>query len=118
MRPIPVPFIPRLIGYIRNRQGNIIDPIPHRKTVEMWCSKIGSALNIEAWTTPQSETHEKTKGHIFRKSLGKDMLYGTHTDGRKALITMISQQLGHSDTVTTLKYLREADQAVQNYWEG
>jgi len=116
-RPIPVPFIAELSAYLDNIKNGIIDPVPHRKTIEMWCNKIGSELNIEAWTTLQSDSHEKTKGHIFRKSIGKDMLYGTHT-GRKAQLPMISQQLGHSDTVTTLKYLRESDQAVQDYWES
>jgi len=115
-RPIPVPFIPELSAYIRNKSGTFINPVPHRKTIEMWCKKIGTACGIEAWTIDQSETHEKTKGHIFRKSIGKDMLYGTH--GKKAQITMISQQLGHSNTITTLKYLRESDQAVQDYWSN
>lgn len=116
-RTIPVLFIPELQDYLRNRTGNLFDPIPHRKTIELWANKIGHALDIEAWTTPQSISHEKTRGHIFRKSLAKDMLYGTHKEGRKAPITVISNQLGHSNPLTTTKYLRVSQEVVKDYWE-
>ena len=116
-RTIPVPFIPELKEYLRNREGYLFDPIPHRKTIEMWANKIGHAIDIEAWITPQKITGEKTKGHIFRKSIGKDMLYGTHKGGKKAPITVISNQLGHSNPLTTTKYLRASQEVVKDYWE-
>lgn len=119
-RKIPLIFIPELELYLRGKTGQILKEIPHRKTVEMWARKIGLELDLAAWTTPQKETHEKTKGHIFRKSLGKDMLAGTPgitPQGRKAGLPIVSLQLGHSNLLTTTRYLKAAGAAVDEFWD-
>jgi integrase len=73
-------------------------------------------LNIEAWTTPQSETGEKTVGHIFRKSIGKDMMDGVQTniEGKPFEIHTISKHLRHAKpSITQDHYLKSSLQRVK-----
>ena len=71
-----------------------------RQTAYKWIMEIGKALSITAWTTPQSESGEKTKTHIFRKSVGKDMLY------KEAPLNVVMNKLRHTDLKTTSDYLK------------
>jgi integrase len=76
-------------------------------------------LDIPSWVTLQSETGEKTVGHIFRKSIGKDMLNGVHLnkDGKKFEIPIISKQLRHSKpSITVDSYLKSTIEAVLDQW--
>ena len=74
--------------------GRLFDGLTYNTFIR-WIYKMGVDLDIIAWTTSQEDSGEKTKGHIFRKSNAKDLLYGTR-DGRKAPINLISAALRHT----------------------
>lgn len=73
--------------------------------------EIGQALKISALLTPQTETNEKTKTHIFRKSIGKTMLY------KGASLNIIQRKLRHNKISTTSDYLKIKLNDVKN-WEN
>lgn len=114
--PIPRPFIPELKAYLDTKENGRLFPDLKYITFYLWTRRLGVLLNIEAWTTKQSESKEKTKGHIFRKSIGKDMLFGVHG---KALqdISIISKQLRHKKPSMTIDhYLNSSIEAVKEAW--
>lgn len=111
---LPTPFIPELREYLKTKNGLLLDPIPKRDTVEKWIQKLGSICDVKAWNTPQSVTGEKTKMHIFRKSQGKDMLWGHY--GRKAPLNIVMKQLRHSNLAITSKYLKVDNEEVKDFW--
>lgn len=112
---IPKPFMPELRYYLKNKEkGLILDPIPTRDTVYKWLMKLGKELNIIALTTPQTITGEKTKTHIFRKSVGKDMMNGVH--GKKATLPTVKEHLRHEKIETTIKYLKADKEEVKDFW--
>ncbi len=82
-----------------------------RQTAYEWIMQIGRDLKINAWTTPQTESKEKTKTHIFRKSIGKDMLY------KGASLNIIQRKLRHNNINTTSEYLKLKLNDVKN-WEN
>jgi len=95
---IPPEFSKELKMYIDKKQGRIWKL--SRQAVYQWLKKWGEYLNIPSLTTPQTETHEKTVSHIFRKSKGKDMLYAD------APLNIVMTKLRHNDLQTTTKYLK------------
>ena len=107
---IPPDFIPELDEYLKGKTGRLFNT--NRFTVHYWLKVLGKRLNITALTTPQSETHEKTKCHIFRKSIGKDMLY----QGLK--LNEVSAKLRHNDLTTTSDYLKLKLEDVKLAEEG
>lgn len=115
---IPRPFIPELSMYLLGKKGPLLKDC-YYLVVYHWVIRLGKMLNIPALTTPQSETGEKTKTHIFRKTMAKDMLYGTHTPGKNAPINVISRQLRHKGKNAlnmTERYLRVDNEAVKDWW--
>lgn len=113
---IPMLFRGELMVYLEGKTGALF---PEWKyiTVLSWTKRLGRMLNIPAWTMSQDETGEKTKTHIFRKSIGKDMLYGEY--GKKAPLTFISKTLRHGgkDPLgTTIKYLKIGTEEVKDWW--
>lgn len=113
--PIPEPFIPQLNQFLAMKEvGRLWPKLTARHVRQQWVNKLGEMLNIPAWTTSQQESGEKTKTHIFRKSIGKDMLYGTH--GKKAPLNVVQKQLRHSDISTTSKYLQVGIEDVKDWW--
>jgi len=82
-------------------------------TFYRWIMRLGVICHIEAWTTPQSITGEKTKGHIFRKSIGKAMVYGeiTRENGEKIEIPIISKHLRHKKPSMTIDHYLKASMA-------
>lgn len=108
---IPDKFIVELSGYLLGKEGYLF-PDMNRFIVYNWQKRLGIILNIEAWTTPQSVTREKTKTHIFRKSVGKDMLYGT-IDGVRQPINIVQRKLRHSNPTMTALYLKALDDDVE-----
>ena len=111
----PQSFAVELQEYFLTERSNLsrtdlLFPIS-RQTIYDWLMEIGKALNITAWTTPQSESGEKTKTHIFRKSIGKDMLY------KKAPLNIIMTKLRHTNLATTSKYL-QLNMADTQSWEN
>lgn len=113
--PIPDPYIPELSRYLEQKEpGRFLKGLEY-KPFYYWLKRLGKLCNIPAWTTPQKETGEKTMGHIFRKSLGKDMRIGTH--GKKFEIEVISRQLRHSKpSITMDSYLKLSIEAVKEAW--
>ena len=117
MATIPKSFLPELKewleskpnGYLfTNKQGKLIA----RQTVWKWLKDAGKALGLKALITPQTETHEKTVTHIFRKSKGKDMIFND-----KAPLNIVQGKLRHNNLTTTSEYLKVKLEAVQE-WEA
>lgn len=116
--PIPDPFLPELETYLATKDDGPLLPGLTYNTLYPWLIKLGKKLGIEAWIIPQSITHEKTKGHIFRKSIGKDMLFGVH--GPKLQnAAIISKQLRHKKPSMTFDhYLNANIEAVKEAWKA
>ncbi len=117
--PIPSRFVSELEAYLINKEGGrLFDGLTYN-TFYPWLKKLGKKLDIPSWTTHQALTGEKTVGHIFRKSIGKDMLTGVHRnkDGNKFAIPIISKQLRHAKpSITIDSYLKSTIEAVLEEW--
>lgn len=107
---IPQSFAKELKKYLDMKTEDLLFPIT-RQTAYVWLMEIGAALNISALTTPQTETREKTKLHVFRKSIAKQMLY------KGASLNIIQRKLRHSNISTTSEYLKLKLNDVKN-WEN
>ena len=113
---IPKRFVPELANWLENKPNSerlFIDLTYN--TFYRWLLRLGRLCNIEAWTTPQSITHEKTVGHIWRKSQAKAQLHGDilNNDGKKFAIPIISQHLRHKNPAVTINsYLKSSIEAV------
>lgn len=106
---IPDNFVAELEAWLMGKQGELFAGM-NRFVVHQWTKKLGVLLGIPAWTTPQAETGEKTRTHIFRKSVGKDMLYGTH--GEKMPLNIVQKKLRHTTLDMTSRYLQVGDEDV------
>lgn len=106
---IPDLFLEELSAYLLGKHGSLFPDLTYI-VVYYWLKRLGKMLDIPAWTTPQKESGEKTVAHIYRKSIGKDMLYGTHGD--KIPLNIIQKKLRHSDLNTTSQYLKVGDEDV------
>lgn len=111
---IPIQFIPSLKIYLNEKEGELF-PECNPQIVRVWTRKLGEILDIPAWTTLQSESHEKTRTHIFRKSIGKDMLWGTH--GSISPLNVVQRHLRHKSIESTNDYLQQHEEDVKNYWK-
>ena len=113
---IPPMFLAELESYLKDKTGPLF-PKLNLQIVGIWINRLGKMLEIPAWTTPQAITGEKTKCHIFRKSIGKDMLYGVH--GRKAPLNVISSTLRHrgkNPLASTSQYLKLGIEGAKDWW--
>lgn len=112
---IPTRFCTELSEWLNvQEEGRLFDGLTYH-TYYLWLKRLGKMLDIEALNTPQSETHEKTIGHIFRKSVGKDMVYGEIRDknGNKFQIPTISKHLRHAKpSITEDHYLKASQSQV------
>lgn len=113
---LPPLLEPELVTWLLDKKGPLFAEC-NRFIVYHWLKNAGKALDIPALTAKQSDTHENTKCHIFRKSIGKDMLYGTHTNGHKAPLNVVMRALRHSNMGTTSTYLKVANEDVREWWE-
>ena len=111
---IPDPFLKECKRYLKNKPKGELLPDCNPQIVRTWCKKLGTMLNIPAWTTPQEKTGEKTLTHIFRKSSGKDMIYGTH--GKVAPLNIIQKAMRHDTLDSTTKYLNVDLETVKEFW--
>ena len=114
---IPVFFRNELRIWLLGKAGPLFPGLTYGTMIK-WIQRIGEALQILAWTTSQEETREKTKSHIFRKTVGKDLLYGTY--GQKAPLPTISKTLRHkgkTPLTSTISYLKASSEDVSNYWD-
>ena len=118
VRPFPASAVAPLRVFWEERRRDMGDVplLPGCSTDRFyrWLKKIGAALLIPAFTSPQATTGEKTVCHAFRKSAAKDMLWGTH--GKKATIDQVQAQLGHSNPIMTGRYLRMGGEAADTFW--
>lgn len=108
---IPLTFIPELKKYISEKEdGKLYDKLTY-DTFYRWLKKLGKKLEILAWVTHQDITGEKTVGHIFRKTIGKDMLNGDvrGKDGKQISLPVISKHMRHDDILMTFNYYLKAD---------
>ena len=113
---IPDPFLNELIDWLVVKEQGRLFPGLGYDTAYKWLKKIGRELHIEALNTPQAVSGEKTVTHIFRKSIGKDMMFSTHTK-QAAPLNVISKQLRHKDIKSTQEYLKVGDEVVKEFWE-
>lgn len=103
---IPPSFIKELEKYLSTKIDGFLflnsytNKLITRQTVWVWLKKLGQICNIRALTTPLDESHEMTKTHIFRKSIGKDMLY------QNAPLNVIMKKLRHTSLDMTTRYLK------------
>lgn len=112
---IGTPIMDELTEWLATKKpGRLFEGLTYNTAIR-WIYRLGEMLEIEAWIKSESEIGEKTKSHIFRKSIGKDMMNGTHND-RRAPINTISRQLRHKDTKTTEKYINVENAEVKDYW--
>ena len=114
--PIPQIFINELAFYLDLKEnGRLFSGLTYH-TMFHWIVRIGKALDIPAWVVPESVSGEETKGHIFRKSVGKDMLDGRYGD-KVRNISIISKHLRHKKPSTTMDlYLKANIEAVKEAW--
>lgn len=114
--PIPSLFVDELGGYLTTKTNGKLFKGLNYLTFYRWLKKTGKGLDIEAWTTHRDESSEFTMGHIFRKTVGKDMLSGLYGDKAKS-IPIISKQLRHSKPSMTVDYyLKSSIEAVKDAW--
>ena len=114
--PIPKIYIPELEAYLRTKKPGRLLPGLTYNAAYRWFKRLGIMCNITAWTTNQSASGEKTVGHVFRKSVGKDMLDGKYGPMAKQ-IPIISKQLRHANVATTMNhYLKAEIEAVKEAW--
>ena len=107
---IPKKFLSELEIYVNQKEPGRLFPKLNYDAFIKWIYRLGKELEIKAWTTPQSETGEKTKGHIFRKSKGKDLLKEIGLNE----LDIISKHLRHSKpSITFDSYLKASTEAVK-----
>lgn len=114
---IPEGFKPELAVYLQGKKGPLF-PGMSRFVVHYWLRILGKRFNILSLTSSQKKTGEKTKCHIFRKSMAKDLLYGTY--GEKAPLSLVSQALRHKGKnflASTQYYLKVTDADIDDYWK-
>lgn len=95
-------------------EANVFPTIRYR-TLVFLLKKLGNDLKLNCWTESQKDTGEKTISHIFRKSIGKDMLLGRF--GKKAELPLVQQKLRHESLTTTSKYLKSNIQNEEEFWK-
>ncbi len=107
---IPKNFVSELENYLKEKTpGRLFKDLTYH-TYSFWLYKLGKTLQIKAWITPQIETGEKTLGHIFRKSKGKDLLKEIGLNE----LDIISKHLRHSKpSITFDSYLKASTEAVK-----
>ena len=110
----PEKFSDELKEYIATRKNlspnEFLFPVS-RQTAYTWIMHLGVKLDVPSWVTPQNESGEKTKTHIFRKSIGKDMIK------KGAPLNVIMNKLRHNNLATTSEYLKLNLADVQT-WEN
>lgn len=98
---IPRIFQDELESWLNGKDDGPLFPGLSYRTFWVWCHRLGEKLDIDAWKTGNSaRMHEKTVGHIFRKSWGKDKL---ETMGYEK-IDVISSHLRHKKPSMTFDH--------------
>jgi integrase len=101
---IPRVFVDELELYLMTKEPGPLFPGLSYINFWYWISKLGEQLQIDPWLAGNRlKTGELTKGHIFRKSWGKNAVNDNIS------IAVISKHLRHSKTATTLNSYLKAD---------
>lgn len=110
---IPTVFCAELQMWLHEKKdGRLYENLTY-DTAYRWFKRLGEICDIPAWTISQSQSGEKTVGHIFRKTIGKDMLNGKFGEQARQ-IPVISKMMRHSKTsMTTDYYLKVGAESVK-----
>lgn len=113
---IPHIFIDELDNWLSTKDnGRLFEGLTYG-TAWVWLKRMGKDLDIQAWQVHEKDSNEKTKLHIFRKSVGKDMLSGMYGEKASA-IPVISKQLRHAKpSMTVDHYLKASLETVKEAW--
>jgi integrase len=113
---IPHIFVNELTLWLSVKEkGRLFEGLTYDR-VYHWCRKIGLDLDISAWQSNEAEVGEKVVTHLFRKSIGKEMLNGTHGEKASA-IPVISKHLRHAKpSMTVDHYLKASLESVKEAW--
>lgn len=101
---IPKIFVDELAFWLSTKEDGRLFPDLKYITFWSWLTKLGVLLNIDAWQEGnRKRIGENTKGHIFRKSWGKDALEN------KISVAVISKHLRHKKPSMTIDHYLKAD---------
>jgi integrase len=109
-------FSNELEEWLKTKESGALFPNLTYHRVYAWIMQIGKNLDIQAWQIPERKSGEKTKGHIFRKSIGKDMVNGVY--GAEAQnINVIASLMRHKKPSTTIDhYLKVNEDTLKKIW--
>ena len=116
---------PECVGIMREwistrRERHIADDAPvigaSVRSIQRWVRWLGELTGIPVLLATQYETGEKVLTHCFRKTIGKDMLRGTHRP--KVDIGVAGKHLRHSNPKTTATYIKADKEANREHWYG
>lgn len=103
---IPRIFEDELVLYLDSKEEGRLFPGLTYRTLWTWLKRLGKELDIDAWKKGNSAKQgEKTVGHIFRKSWGKDALNELGMDK----IDIIAQHLRHKKPSMTFDHYLHAN---------
>lgn len=109
-------FVPELNEWLQEKSNGSLFPGLSYHVLYSWIIRLGKMLDIEAWIIPEYRSSEKTKGHIFRKSIGKSMLAGDFGEDAQN-ISVIAGLMRHSKPSTTMDhYLKVSEKALSDVW--
>jgi integrase len=95
--------------------GRLFVDLTYHRVYE-WIVRLGKMLQIQAWLIPEYKSGEKTKAHIFRKSIGKDMVNGMYGEEAQN-ISVIASLMRHSKPSMTMDhYLKVNKDTLKKIW--
>ena len=95
--------------------GRLFVDLTYHRVYE-WIARLGKMLQIQAWLIPEHKSGEKTKAHIFRKSIGKDMVNGMYGEEAQN-ISVIASLMRHSKPSMTMDhYLKVNKDTLKKIW--
>ena len=96
-------------------EGRVFVDLTYHRVYE-WIVRLGKMLQIQAWLIPEYKSGEKTKAHIFRKSIGKDMVNGMYGEEAQN-ISVIASLMRHSKPSMTMDhYLKVNKDTLKKIW--
>ncbi len=95
--------------------GRLFVDLTYHRVYE-WIARLGKMLQIQAWLIPEHKSGEKTKAHIFRKSIGQDMVNGMYGEEAQN-ISVIASLMRHSKPSMTMDhYLKVNKDTLKKIW--
>lgn len=96
-------------------EGRLFPDLTYHRVYE-WIVKLGKKLNIQAWIIPEYKSGEKTKAHIFRKSVGKDMINGMYGSDAQNISVIASLMRHTKPSMTMDHYLKINQDTLKKIW--